>query len=144
VTPRGTGPAVTDLLGGRIDVMISPALTVTPHIAAGTLRVLCITGRTRSPLFADYPTIAESGLPDYSSLGWFGLFAPAQTPHAVVAKISSDVKQVLLRPESRKRLANVGAEPEPDTPEVFGAFVNDDVRKWLELVRATGIKLGGT
>jgi tripartite-type tricarboxylate transporter receptor subunit TctC len=141
---RGTGPAVTELLGGRIDVMFSPALTVMPHIAAGTLRVLGTTGRARSVLFSDYPTIAESGLPGYSSLGWFGLFAPAQTPHTVAAKISSDVKQVLLRPESRERLADEGAEPEPNTPEVFAAFVNDDVRKWLDLVRATGIKLGGT
>ena len=77
---RGTGPAVTDLLGGRIDLMFSPALVVTPHIAAGTLRVIGTTGAARSALFPDFPTIAETGLPDYQSLGWFGLFAPAGTP----------------------------------------------------------------
>ena len=71
---RGTGPAVTDLLGGRIDVMFSPALTVTPHIAAGTLRVIGTTGAARSALFPDFATVAETGLPGYSSLGWFGLF----------------------------------------------------------------------
>src|SRR5262245_53064676 len=76
---RGTGPAVTDLLGGRIEVMFSPALTVTPHVAAGTLRVIGTTGSARSALFPDFPTVAESGLPGYSSLGWFGLFAPAGT-----------------------------------------------------------------
>jgi len=124
-------------------VMFSPALTVTPHIAAGTLRVLATTGAARSALFPDYPTVAETGLPGYSSLGWFGLFAPAKTPHAIVGKVSADAKQVLLLPESRKRLADEGAEPEPNTPEVFNAFVNDDVRKWLELAQATGIKLGG-
>jgi tripartite-type tricarboxylate transporter receptor subunit TctC len=140
---RGTGPAVTDLLGGRIEVMFSPALTVTPHIAAGTLRVLATTGAARSALFPGYPTVAETGLPGYSSLGWFGLFAPAKTPHAIVAKVSADAKQVLLLPESRKRLADEGAEPEPNTPETFNTFVNDDVRKWLELAQATGIKLGG-
>lgn len=140
---RGTGPAVTDLLGGRIEVMFSPALTVTPHIAAGTLRVLATTGAARSALFPDYPTIAETGLPGYSSLGWFGLFAPAKTPHAIVGKVSADAKQVLLLPESRKRLADEGAEPEPNTPEAFKTFVNGDVRKWLELAQATGIKLGG-
>jgi len=139
---RGTGPAVTDLLGGRIEVMFSPALTVTPHITAGTLRVLGTTGAARSTLFPDYPTIAETGLRGYASLGWFGLFAPAQTPRRIVAKISMDAKQVLLLPESRKRLADEGAEPEPNTPEVFTAFVNDDVRKWLELARTAGIKLG--
>ena len=73
---RGTGPAVTDLLGGRIQLLFSPALTVTPHIAAGTLRAIGTTGATRSALFPDFPTIAESGLPKYDSLGWFGLFAP--------------------------------------------------------------------
>ena len=141
---RGTGPAVTDLLGGRIEVMFSPALTVTPHIAAGTLRVLATTGSARSALFPDYPIVAETGLPGYSSLGWFGLFAPANTPRVAVAKISADVKQVLLLPESKKRLADEGAEPEPNTPEVFAAFVNDDIRKWLELAHATGIKLGSS
>jgi tripartite-type tricarboxylate transporter receptor subunit TctC len=141
---RGTGPAVTDLLGGRIEVMFSPALTVTPHIAAGTLRVLGTTGSARSALFPNYPTVAETGLPEYSSLGWFGLFAPAKTPRAIVAKISADVRQVLLLPESKKRLADEGAEPEPNAPEVFTAFVNDDIRKWLALARATGIKLGSS
>ncbi len=97
---RGTGPAVTDLLGGRIEVMFSPALVVTPHIAAGTLRVIGTTGATRSALFPDFPTIAETGLPDYQSLGWFGLFAPAATPRDIVAKISADVGQVLKTPEA--------------------------------------------
>src|ERR1043166_4324878 len=96
---RGTGPAVADLLGGRIDLMFSPALVVTPHIAAGTLRVIGTTGPTRAPLFPDFPTIAETGLPDYQSLGWFGLFSPSATSRDVVAKISADVRQVLGTPE---------------------------------------------
>jgi tripartite-type tricarboxylate transporter receptor subunit TctC len=141
---RGTGPAVTDLLGGRIEVMFSPALTVTPHIASGGLRVLATTGSARSALFPDYPTVAETGLPGYSSLGWFGLFAPAKTPGAIVGKISADAKEVLLLPESKKRLADEGAEPEPNAPDAFATFVNDDVRKWLELAHATGIKLGAS
>lgn len=139
---RGTGPAVTDLLGGRIALMFSPALTVTPHIAAGTLRVIGTTGAARSVLFPDYPTVAESGLSGYASLGWFGLFAPAATPRDVVAKISADVKQVLLQPEARQRLALEGAEPEPNSPEAFAAFVNADVAKWLDLAHKAGIKLG--
>ena len=77
---RGIGPAVPDLLGGRIQLLFAPAITVTPHIAAGTLRIIGTTGATRSALFPDFPTIAESGLPKYDSLGWFGLFAPGTTP----------------------------------------------------------------
>jgi tripartite-type tricarboxylate transporter receptor subunit TctC len=138
---RGTGPAVTDLLGGRIDLMFSPALVVTPHIAAGTLRVIGTTGAARSTLFPDFPTIAETGLRDYQSLGWFGLFAPAGTPRAVVAKISVDVGRVLILPEAKQRLAEQGAEPAPNVPDAFTAFVNGDIAKWLDLARKTGIKL---
>ncbi len=138
---RGTGPAVADLLGGRIDLMFSPALTVTPHIAAGTLRVIGTTGAKRSALFPDYPTIAETGLPGYSSLGWFGLFAPAATPRDIVEKISADTSTVLLLPQSRQKLAQEGAEPEPSAPAAFTAFVNADVTKWLALAQKTGIKL---
>lgn len=138
---RGTGPAVTDLLGGRINVMFSPALVVTPHIAAGTLRVIGTTGSARSALFPDFPTVAETGLPGYSSLGWFGLFAPAGTPPEIVGKISADTKTVLMLPEARQRLAEQGAEPAPNAPDAFAAFVNSDIAKWLALAQKTGIKL---
>lgn len=138
---RGTGPAVTDLLGGRIDLMFSPALVVTPHIAAGTLRVIGTTGAARSALFPDFPTVAETGLPGYSSLGWFGLFAPANTPGGIVTKVSADTKTVLSLPDARQRLAEQGAEPEPSTPEAFAGFVNSDIAKWLDLAQKAGIKL---
>lgn len=139
---RGMGPAVPDLLGGRIQLLFAPAITVTPHIAAGTLRVIGTTGAARSALFPDFPTIAESGLPNYDSLGWFGLFAPGTTPPAVVAKISADVRTVLLSDDLKKRLAEQGAEPAPNSPEAFKKFVNSDVTKWLALAKKSGIKLG--
>ncbi len=138
---RGTGPAVTDLLGGRINLMFSPAVVVTPHIAAGKLRVIGTTGSIRSALFPDYPTIAETGLPGYQSLGWFGLFAPPGTPREIATKISADARAVLTLPEVRKRLADQGAEPAPSTPEGFTAFVNSDISMWLELAHKAGIKL---
>jgi tripartite-type tricarboxylate transporter receptor subunit TctC len=138
---RGTGPAVTDLLGGRINLMFSPALTVTPHVSAGTLRVIGTTGAARSSLFPNFPTVAETGLPGYASLGWFGMFAPAGTPREIVEKVAADVKQVLLLPQSRQKLAQEGAEPEPNSPEAFTAFVDADIAKWLDLARRAGIKL---
>jgi len=138
---RGTGPAVTDLLGGRITLMFSPALTVMPHVSAGTLRVIGTTGAARSALFPDFPTVAETGLADYASLGWFGMFAPAGTPREIVEKVGADVKKVLLLPPSRQKLAQEGAEPEPNSPEAFTAFVNADIAKWLELAHKAGIKL---
>jgi tripartite-type tricarboxylate transporter receptor subunit TctC len=138
---RGTGPAVTDLLGGRIDVMFAPPLVVTPHITAGTLRVIGTTGATRSPLFPDMPTIAETGLPGYESLGWFGLFAPANTPREIVAKISADLGKILALPEVKQRLTEVGVEPAPSTPAAFTAFTNAEMTKWLDLAQRAGIKL---
>jgi tripartite-type tricarboxylate transporter receptor subunit TctC len=138
---RGTGPAVTDLLGGRIDLMFSPALVVTPHIAASTLRVIGVTGAARSALFPDFPAIAETGLPNYQSLGWFGLFAPAGTPREAVAQVSADVGRVLALPEAKQRLAEQGAEPAPNTPDAFTAFINADIAKWLDLARRADIRL---
>ena len=137
------GPAVTDLLGGRIQLLFSPAITVTPHIAAGTLRVIGTTGATRSSLFPDFPTIAESGLPKYDSLGWFGLFAPGTTPPALAERISGDVRTVLVSDDLKKRLAEQGAEPAPTTPAEFKSFVNADITKWLDLAKKAGITLGG-
>jgi tripartite-type tricarboxylate transporter receptor subunit TctC len=139
---RGTGAVMTDLLAGRVHLLFSPALTVMPYITAGTLRVIGTTGEARSGLFPDYPTIAESGLPGYSSVGSFGLFAPAATPPAVLAKVSTDVGKVLRLPEVIQRLAEQGAEPAPGTPEAFATLVNATVAKWLDLGRKTGIKVG--
>jgi tripartite-type tricarboxylate transporter receptor subunit TctC len=138
---RGTAPAVTDLLGGRIALMFAPALTVTPHLAAGTLRALGVTAGRRSALFPEIPPIAETGLPDYESLGWFGLFAPAGTPRETVAKISADVGNLLRSAEAKQRLAEQGAEPAPNSPEEFLAFVRADLTKWLTLTEKAGIRI---
>jgi tripartite-type tricarboxylate transporter receptor subunit TctC len=138
---RGTGPAVTDLLGGRINMLFSPPQVVTPHIAAEKLRVIGTTGAARSALFPDYPTIAETGLPAYNSLGWFGLFAPAATPPELVRKISADVGKILALPDARQRLIEAGAEPAPNAPDAFAAFVDKDIVKWLDLAQRAGIKL---
>jgi tripartite-type tricarboxylate transporter receptor subunit TctC len=140
---RGMGPAVPDLLGGRIQLIFAPAVTVRPHIAAGKLRMIGTTAAKRSALFPDYPTIAETGLPGYDSLGWFGLFAPASTAPALVARISADLRKVLVSDDLKKRLAEQGAEPAPSTPDEFKAFVNGDIRKWIALANKAGIKLGG-
>lgn len=138
---RGTGPAMTDLLGGRVQVMFSPALTAMPHIQAGTLRVIATTGDKRVGLFPDFPTAAESGLANYSSVGWFGMFAPAKTPRDIVEKVSADTAKVLSTPEAKQRMAEQGAEPEPSAPAEFTKYVNDDIAKWLDLSKKTGIKL---
>ena len=138
---RGTGPAVNDLLGGQINMLFSPPQVVTQHIAVGKLRMIGSTGAERSKLFPDFPTLAETGLPKYSSLGWFGLFAPAKTPAAIVSKISADTATVLALDDAKKRLIEAGAEPAANAPDVFTKFVNQDIAKWLDLGQKANIKL---
>ena len=138
---RGTGPATTDLLGGRIDMMFAPAVVVSPHIAAGKLRAIGTTTPNRSALYPDIPTIAETGLAGYESLGWFGLFAPGKTPPDLVARLSADTAKVLMLPDSKKRMAEQGAEPEPNSPQAFTTFVNAEIVKWIALAKQAGINL---
>jgi tripartite-type tricarboxylate transporter receptor subunit TctC len=135
VAYRGTGPAVNDLLGGHIDVMFAPPQTVQPLVEAGKLKAIATTGSVRSPLFPDLPTVAESGVPGFESVGWFGLLAPAHTPTAIVAKLNAEVVALLETAEVRERLAALGAEPQPLGSEQFGAYINADIAKWTRVMR---------
>jgi tripartite-type tricarboxylate transporter receptor subunit TctC len=140
---KGTEPAATDLLGGRIDMMFSPSTTVQALIASGKLRALATTGATRSKFLPDVPTVAEAGLPGYSSVGWFGLLAPAHTPKEIVDKLNAAVVAIMNTQDFRDRLAALGAEPQPQTPEEFGRYINADVAKWSALVKERDIALPG-
>ncbi len=132
---KGTGQAVTDLLGGRIDVMFAPPQTVQPLVASGELRVLATTGATRSPLFPQVPTVAESGVPGFEASGWFGLLAPAHTPDTIVATLNAEVVTLLATADLRERLNQLGADPQPLTPAEFARYINADVAKWTVVLR---------
>jgi tripartite-type tricarboxylate transporter receptor subunit TctC len=136
---KGTGQAVTDLLAGQIDVMFAPAQTVMPHVQAGKLRALAVTSAKRFSIFPDLPTVAESGLPGYAAVGWFGLLAPAKTPSAIVGKISADANKALGERDVHNMLVAVGAEPSGDTPAEFARFIREDQSKWSRLMRERGI-----
>jgi tripartite-type tricarboxylate transporter receptor subunit TctC len=136
---KGTGQAVTDLLAGQIDVMFAPAQTVMPHVQAGRLNALAVTSAKRSFLMPDLPTVAESGVPGYAAVGWFGLLAPAGTPPAVVAKLSADANQVLGESEVKHRMSIVGAEPSGNTPQEFARFIQEDQAQWSKLMKERGI-----
>lgn len=140
---KGTGPAVTDLLGGRIDMMFSPSTTVQALIDGGKLKALATTGTRRSKFFPNIPTVAEGGLPGYASVGWFGLLAPAQTPKDIVDKLNKAVVAIMAMPDVVEHMAKLGAEPEPQTPEGFGKYINADVAKWAALVKEQGINIPG-
>jgi tripartite-type tricarboxylate transporter receptor subunit TctC len=136
---KGTGQAVTDLLAGQIDVMFAPGETVMAHVHAGKLRALAVTSAQRATALPDLPAVAESGVPGYEAIGWFGLLAPAATPRSIVEKISRDANQVLADPEVKQRMLALGAEPSGDTPGEFARFIHDDQAKWSKLMRERGI-----
>ncbi|HEY5216544.1 MAG TPA: tripartite tricarboxylate transporter substrate binding protein [Pseudolabrys sp.] len=140
---KGTGPAVTDLLGGRIDMMFSPSTTVQAFVASGKLKALGTTGAKRSKFFPRIPTVAEDGLPGYHSVGWFGLLAPAHTPPDIVDKLNKAVVEIMAIPDVIEHMAKLGAEPEPQSPEEFGRYINADVAKWSALVKEQGITIPG-
>ena len=136
---KGTGQAVTDLLAGQIDVMFAPAQTVMAHVQAGRLKALAVTSARRSPTLPELPAVAESGLPGYEAVGWFGLLAPAVTPRDLVARISVDANKVLADPDVRQKMLGLGAEPSGNSPEQFARFIRDDQAKWAKLMRERGI-----
>lgn len=138
---KGTGPAMTDLLGGHINVMFAPAQTVMPQVTSGNLKALAVTSAKRSQSIPNLPTIAEAALPTYSAVGWFGLFAPPNTPKSVITKINTDIEKVLKLPQVRREMLERGIEPSGGSPEEFAELVKIDQLKWSKLIREKNIKI---
>jgi tripartite-type tricarboxylate transporter receptor subunit TctC len=132
---KGTGQALTDLLAGHIDLMFAPAQTVMPQIESGKLVALAQTGAKRSEALPSLPTVAESGLPGYSAVGWFGLFAPANTPKAVVQKINKTVMFVLGQEQVRRSMLERGSDPASGSADEFATFLRLDQSKWAKLLK---------
>jgi tripartite-type tricarboxylate transporter receptor subunit TctC len=139
---KGTGPAVTDLLGGRIDVMFAPGPVVQQFVQSGQLKALGVTDTQRSKFYPDVPTVADA-VPGYESVGWFGLLAPPNTPPDIVRKLNEAIVEAMQTPDFRDHLATLGAEPRPQTPEEFGRYINADVAKWSKLVKDNDVQLPG-
>jgi tripartite-type tricarboxylate transporter receptor subunit TctC len=136
---KGTGQALTDLLAGHIDLMFAPAQTVMPQIESGKLLALAQTGAKRSEALPNISTVAESGLPGYSAVGWFGLFAPANTPKSVLQKINQTVMFVLAQERIRKAMLERGSDPASGSTEEFAAFLRLDQSKWAKLIKENKI-----
>jgi tripartite-type tricarboxylate transporter receptor subunit TctC len=137
---KGTGQALTDLLAGHVNLMFAPSQTVMPYVRAGKLKALAVTGSKRSETLPDLPTVAESGLPGYEAVGWFGLLAPVATPKATVTKLSAEANRVLAMSEVREKMLGLGADPAGNTPEEFARFIRDDQAKWSKLMKEAGIQ----
>ncbi|MFI5444465.1 Bug family tripartite tricarboxylate transporter substrate binding protein [Polaromonas sp. UC242_47] len=135
---KGSAPAVTDLLGNQIAIMFDNMPSAIQHVRSGKLVPLAVTTAKRSPELPDVPTIAEAGVPGYEATSWFGLFAPAGTPPAVVAKLNTAIVKVLAKADVKKKINEQGAEVYSETPEQFSAFIQKEAVKWGKVVRESG------
>jgi tripartite-type tricarboxylate transporter receptor subunit TctC len=140
---KGVGQAVGDLLGGQVQMMIAPAQAVVAQVKSGRLRALGVSGARRLSTLPELPTIAEAGVPGYESVGWFGLMVPAGTTAEVVARLNREVNRILMLPDVRERLLELGADPASTTPAQFGEFIRRENAKWAKFVQEQGIVIEG-
>ena len=137
---KGSGPAITDLLGGQVDLMFDSLTSARPHIESGKLRALAVTTRTRASTLPAVPTIAEAGVPGYELAPWYAVYVPAATPQPVVAKLNQALLDALRKPEVQQRLAAIGAEPVGSTPEALRAHLQSEMDKWGRVIAERGIR----
>jgi len=138
---RGAGPAITDVLGGQTQFIITTIPSVAGMIQTKQMRALAVTSKERVPTLPDVPTIAESGWPDYESAAWYGFVAPAGTPAEIVDKLQKATVAAINEPAVRKRLAQEGAKPIGNTPAEFGAFMAAEHKRWGEIIKAANLSL---
>ena len=132
---KGVALALNELLGGQIQIMFTVPATAMPHMKAGRLRGLAVSGAKRSPLAPELPTVAESGVAGYEAITWYAVVVPAGTPRAVIAKLHTDITQVLQQLEVRERLTGVGVELIGSTPDQLALFIKAEIAKWSRLVK---------
>jgi tripartite-type tricarboxylate transporter receptor subunit TctC len=137
---KGSGPGMTDLLGGRVMMTMDSLLQGLPQIKAGKLKALAVLGPKRSSLLPEVPTMAEAGVPGYALTNWFGLLAPAATPKEVLAKVHADVTKILREPEIQKKISEMGADVVGNSAEEFGAAMRAESAQWADIIRSGNIK----
>ena len=141
VPHKGSDQARTAVLGGQVDIMFDAISTIVGQVHAGKLKALGTSGKKRSPVTPDVPTIAEAGVPGYESTIWLGLMAPAGTPKPIVEQLSGAVNKVINSPDVKETWAKQGAVPMGMKPDEFGKFIRADIQKWAKLVKETGMKV---
>ncbi len=137
---KGSSPALTDLMGGQIQLMFDSMPSAMPFIASGRLRALAVTSARRSPSLPDVPTMEESGMPGFRTSTWYGLWAPRSTPQDVVQKLWSEARKVLDEPPIAAQYRRLGAEPVGSSPAEFARYIQAEARKWEEIVKASGAR----
>jgi tripartite-type tricarboxylate transporter receptor subunit TctC len=137
---KGSAPAVTDLIGGQVQVMFDNTPNVLPHVRAGKLKALAVSSKARTSLAPEIPTVDESGVPGYDVGVWFGVLTVAGTPRDVVQRLNTDMVKILASPEIRQRFGNAGVEVVAGTPEQFSTHLKREVSRWAKVVQDANIK----
>jgi tripartite-type tricarboxylate transporter receptor subunit TctC len=138
---KGGGPALADLLGGQIQLMLENIPSTLPFVKSGKLRVLAVTSKKRSPTVPDVPTLDEAALKGYELTGWNGLFVPRGTPRAIVNQLHAETVKALAAPDVKERLAAMSAEPGGESPEKFAVFIKAEIGKWAKIAKEAGLKV---
>lgn len=138
---KGSAPAMTDMIGGQVQVMFDNMPSALPHVKAGKLRALAVTSAQRSPSAPDVITMGEAGVPGFDVQSWFGLVAPKGTPKDIIARVNAEAVNALATAEIKERFLDLGAVPAPMSPEAFGDFIRAEIIRWSEVVKASGAKV---
>lgn len=138
---KGMSPVINDLIAGNVSIMFGNLAPTLPHVRSGRLRALATAGAKHSPVIPELPTVAESGLPGFEVSPYFGVLGPAQLPKSVVAKLNAEIGRIFQLPDSRERLAALGFDATPESPERFMALIKSDMTLWGELIRQNRISL---
>jgi tripartite-type tricarboxylate transporter receptor subunit TctC len=137
---KGGGPAMTDLLGGQINLIFATAASAVPHVKSGKIRALAVTTSNRSKLVPELPTVAEAGLKGFEANNWYGVVVPAKTPRPIIDRLNREFTAVLKMPEIQEVLFKQGLDAAPSTPEAFGAYIKSETAKWAKVIKASGAK----
>jgi tripartite-type tricarboxylate transporter receptor subunit TctC len=138
---KGAATAVTDILGGQVDLTFEPTSVLVTHIHDGKVRPLAVTGAARSPQLPDVPTMIEGGIEGFTSYSWTGILVPAGTPAAIVSRLNAAINEGLKSPDLGASLRRLGAEAKGGSPQDFAAFIGEETQKWGAIVRSSGVKL---
>ncbi|HSQ03880.1 MAG TPA: tripartite tricarboxylate transporter substrate binding protein [Burkholderiales bacterium] len=138
---KGAPQAVTDLIGGQVQMMFNSIAPMLPHIKAERVRLLAIATAKRSPQMPDVPTVSEAGVPGYEAISWFGLMAPAKTPQAILTKLNAALVKVVHDPETRRKFETLGADPVGSSPAEFAALIRRESEKYAKVVKTSGAKV---
>ena len=138
---KGAPPALNELIAGQVQVLFGTILITAPHVRAGRVRAIAITGPQRTNALPEVMTFAEAGIADYDASSWNGIAVPAGTPHAIVGRLNTELTRILKTPLVRERLAQDGAVPVPSTPEEFSALIKLEMAKWAQVVKAANIRI---